>query len=29
MVYRAGADGPYGSMSGGLPTAELARLLGL
>lgn len=29
MVYRAGADGPYGSMSGGLPTAELARSLGL
>lgn len=29
LIYRAGADGPYGKVSGGLPTAELAQLLGL
>jgi thiol:disulfide interchange protein DsbG len=29
LVYRAGADGPYGQLSGGLPTADLERLLGL
>lgn len=29
IVYRAGADGPYGVQSGGLPTAQLAQLLQL
>lgn len=29
LIYRAGAEGPYGKLSGGLPTAELAQLLGL
>jgi len=29
MVYRAGAEGPYGTQSGGMPTAQLAQLLGL
>ncbi|MDZ7590225.1 MAG: DsbC family protein [Rubrivivax sp.] len=29
LIYRAGAEGPYGTQSGGLPTAQLAQLLGL
>ena len=29
MIYRAGADGPYGSQPGGLPTAQLETMLGL
>lgn len=29
LLYRAGAEGPYGTQSGGLPTAQLAQLLGL
>ena len=29
LVYRAGATGPYGVQSGGMPTEELARALGL
>lgn len=29
LIYRAGADGPYGVVPGGLPTAELAKVLGL
>ncbi|MDO8419119.1 MAG: thioredoxin domain-containing protein [Rubrivivax sp.] len=29
MVYRVAADGPYGVQSGGLPTAQLERMLGL
>ena len=29
LVYRAGADGPYGQQSGGAATAELERMLGL
>lgn len=29
LVYRVSADGPYGEQSGGLPTAELAKVLGL
>jgi thiol:disulfide interchange protein DsbG len=29
LSYRAGGEGPYGKLSGGLPTAELAQLLGL
>jgi len=29
MVYRAGPEGPYGTQSGGMPTAQLAQLLGL
>jgi thiol:disulfide interchange protein DsbG len=29
MVYRAGTEGPYGTQSGGMPTAQLAQLLGL
>ena len=29
LIYRAGADGPYGVVPGGLPTAELAKALGL
>jgi thiol:disulfide interchange protein DsbG len=29
LVYRAGANGPYGVQSGGLPTDGLARALGL
>jgi len=29
LVYRAGANGPYGVQPGGLPTAGLEKLLGL
>lgn len=29
LIYRAGAEGPYGKVSGGLPTADLAQVLGL
>jgi thiol:disulfide interchange protein DsbG len=29
LVYRAGASGPYGVQPGGLPTDELAKVLGL
>lgn len=29
FVYRVAADGPYGSQSGGMPTAQLAQLLEL
>jgi thiol:disulfide interchange protein DsbG len=29
LIYRAGAEGPYGKQSGGLPTGQLAQLLGL
>jgi len=29
LVYRAGADGPYGQQSGGAATAELERMMGL
>lgn len=29
FVYRISADGPYGSQSGGMPTAQLAQLLEL
>jgi hypothetical protein len=29
LLYRAGANGPYGVQSGGLPTDGLARALGL
>jgi thiol:disulfide interchange protein DsbG len=29
LIYRAGAEGPFGTHSGGLPTAQLAQLLGL
>jgi 23S rRNA (cytosine1962-C5)-methyltransferase len=29
LIYRAGAEGPYGVVPGGLPTAELAKVLGL
>jgi thiol:disulfide interchange protein DsbG len=29
LIYRAGADGPYGVVPGGLATAELAKALGL
>jgi thiol:disulfide interchange protein DsbG len=29
LLYRAGSGGPYGQQSGGLPTAQLAQLLGL
>lgn len=29
LIYRVAADGPYGVQSGGLPTAQLAQLLGL
>ncbi|MBK6470990.1 MAG: DsbC family protein [Betaproteobacteria bacterium] len=29
MVYRVGANGPYGVQSGGLPTAQLAQMLQL
>lgn len=29
LIYRAGTEGPYGAQSGGLPTAQLAQLLGL
>jgi thiol:disulfide interchange protein DsbG len=29
MVYRVGAAGPYGEQSGGLPTAQLAKVLQL
>ena len=29
MVYRIGADGPYGVQSGGMPTEQLAQLLRL
>jgi len=29
LVYRAGSEGPWGVQSGGLPTAQLAQMLGL
>ncbi|HRD97821.1 MAG TPA: thioredoxin fold domain-containing protein [Rubrivivax sp.] len=29
LIYRANADGPYGVVPGGLPTAELAKVMGL
>lgn len=29
LVYRAGADGPYGQQSGGAATAELERVMGV
>ncbi len=29
LVYRAGADGPYGQQSGGAGTADLERMMGL
>lgn len=29
LVYRVGEQGPYGTQSGGMPTAQLAQLLGL
>ncbi len=29
LIYRVAADGPYGTVPGGLATAELAKVLGL
>jgi hypothetical protein len=29
LIYRAGAEGPYGVVPGGLTTADLAKVLGL